>query len=249
MDRNLSTLLVDSKENNKLVQNHRRYLVQQLQAIGVPAQEARNLGMDVYWSVGGRACMFDLKTPSDLIASVNDGRLHDQITRAQNLDCMLYGILIEGRVSEDGVMVGYGPHAWSFERFDNLLLTLQEEGARVVYATTPERTAARLKALYHYSAKTTHGSYHTPSPNRELRNLYTDKTYRRQVEMLMSLPEMGEVRANELLDRWPLTAILGITPDGLEEAKVRWASVRGIGPKTVAAWERFLLDDFSWTPR
>ena len=250
MSRELSTMLVDTKEDLKVIDRHtkaRRELIAQMVTLGVPTQPAKNLPMDVLWTVDGQPCMFDLKTPEDVIASVDDGRLHEQVTAAQRRNCILYGFLIEGEDSkDDGVTVGYGPHAWLYERYDNLLVSLQEEGAKIVRSKSPERTPQRLASLYRRSAKEQQGSWHAPQPHQNLHNMYTDRAYRRWVEALMSMfPDMGETRANSLLDRWPPMEILGATDEGIEAAAVRWRSVRGIGTKLVQRWEATLKDDFS----
>ena len=238
----LSTILVDSAEDAKQALVGEPLSVR-LTRIGVPAQTAGMLPVDVVWSVDGQPCMFDIKTSSDLIASVDDGRLHSQMDSMQRASCFMFGFVIEGPHSADDYTVGYGPRAWPVERFDDLLVSLQSEGARIALSTRVNRTPQRLAALYRYSGKTEHGSYHAPQPHHVLHNLYTDITYRRQVELLMSLPDLGETKANALLDRYPLTDILGMSE--LDEALKRWLGLKGIGPKVAATWLTFLREDFS----
>ena len=246
--RALSTIAIDANEDQKpVVGDTRRNLVQQLVTLGAPATRVPSMPIDVAWSSGGQPCMFDLKTPEDFIASSQDGRLHYQMESMQRADCMVYGFVIEGRWGNDGVTIGHGPHAWSWNRFDDLVLSVQCEGACIVHVADAARTASRLYDLYKWTGKAAHGSWHRPAKSSPvLREKYADRSYRKHVESLMNLlPDMGEKRANMLLDTYAFMDILGITEDGLAEAAVRWQAVRGIGPKVVGVWDSYLREDFS----
>lgn len=243
--RALSTLLVHYNQDDTNKKLHKEYLVSSLAMLGIPAQRVNRQGIDVRWASGGQACMFDLKTPEDVIASANDGRLHRQVVEMQAANCMMWGFLIEGEDSQDGVTVGYGPYAWPIERYDNLLLSLQNEGAKIVRSSSQDRTPQRLYSLYRYSGKEEHSSIHKPTPHKVLHGRYHDKLWRGHIEFLMGLPSLGEKKANDLIDRWPLTDILGITPEGLDAARRRWLAVDGIGKGLARDWEVWLREDFS----
>lgn len=220
-------------------------IVEELQRIGLKASYANGLAVDVVWSVDGKPCMFDLKTAEDAIASVNDGRLHNQMEAMKKANCLMFGFIIEGEWGQDGITVGHASHAWAWERLDNLFLSIQLEGGKILRSPRLDRTPQRLASLYRYSGRDDHGSWHAPQPHHNLHNAYTDKDYRRHVEALMSWPDMGEERANNLLDRYSYMEINGITPESLLVATERWKDVRGIGPKITRSWETFLLADFS----
>lgn len=238
-DRKLSSVFVSKqgKDMTKLM------LPEKLTAEGVPAVY-KTIPVDLEWLVDGKPVMYDIKTPSDLIASAEDGRLHSQMESMKSRECVDFGFLVYGTESFDGVTVGYAKHAWPLERYDNLKWSLQQEGASIVHARD-NRLVQRIAGMYKRLGRESTGSWHAPTPHRNLSNRYTDKTYRTQVELLMGLPGMGEKRANDLLDRWPIMDILGITPEGLGLAHARWMKVPGIGAKLGAGWEAFLLEDFS----
>ena len=214
-----------------------------LMSLGVKAARA-SLPVDLKWAVDGEPAMFDLKTPLDLLASVEDGRLHSQLTAMKESKAGLFGFIIEGSPGE--VVVGYGARAWPIERYDNLLLSLQTEGAVIIQSPSQAKSPERIMSLYNWTRKSEHGSWHAPTkPYHPLKEIYNHRGWRRTIEFLMGLPGMGEQRANDLVDRYPLTDILGLTPDGLHEAIKRWVTTPGIGTKTAMEWEQFLKSDFS----
>jgi len=185
--------------------------------------------------------MWDIKTPVDVVASAMDGRLHSQLVAMESRDCLVYGFIIEGNDTLDGVTVGYGMHAWAHERYDDLLLSVQCEGAKIVRSATVERVASRIAALYRWTAKDDHVSWRAPvKPSYTLNRMYGDTQYRDTVVGLMGLlPGCGEARANDLLDKWTVAEILDH-----EHGPERWGSVRGIGPKLTAAWLQVLMGDY-----
>ena len=225
-------------------QDSRTKLVSRLAVLGYKSARAA-IPVDLAWAVEGEAVMFDLKTAEDMVASVEDGRLHAQLTAMKDRKSALCGFILEGTVG-DGLVVGRGPRAWPVERFDNLLLSLQTEGAVIIRSASQAQSDKRVGAVYDWTRKSEHGSWHAPTkPYHAVKEVYTDRTWRRVIEFLMGLPGMGEQRANDLVDRYPLHDILGTTPEGLREAMKRWSSTPGIGNKTAQEWHDFLMEDFS----
>lgn len=243
--RTLSKVLVEVHEDKHVVDRAaqiRRRLVAQLEQLGVPVTQCEvPMPVDLMWSIDGEPCMWDLKTSQDFIASAEDGRLHKQMQAMEEKGCALYGFVLEDEISLDGgVTVGYGSHAWAAERFDNLVLSLQCEGAKVVRSLSSQRTAARIAALYRWSGKAERASWRRPqAPSYSLSRLYGDKAYRAAVEALMALyPGCGEERAVRMLERYTLRELVG---EGAEE---RWKTVPGIGPKLTETWARVLGGDY-----
>lgn len=206
--------------------------------------EFSTLPVDCVWTAPVGLIMLDFKTPSDLIASVNDGRLSTQSETMQAKHPARWGFFIEHQPGEDGITLGHGTHAWNVERFDNLCCSIAEDGGVVIHAA-PHRAAQRLQAYYLRSLRTQTATWKEPNPHKGLNNPYTDLTYRAQVEMLMCLPGIGEQKANDLLDRWPLVDLLGIDPTKLEWALENWGRVKGLGKKTISQVRNFIEEDFS----
>lgn len=239
--RKVSTVLVESKENAKTG------LVQALTKLGVDAAEAPSFPVDWGFTADGHWIMGDNKTPEDLIASVEDGRLHQPLEAMKNRNALACFNIEGDPWSEDGIIIGYAEHAWDWERFDNLLLTLQLDGAVILHSSSQARTPMRIARMHRWAQRKTHGSYHSPvRPHFSLKEQYIDPGHRAVVESLMAmLPGAGEVIVSRLVDKYPVRDILGITPDGLLSAAERWQSVRGIGAGLTGHWIQRLNEDYS----
>ena len=245
----VSKVLVEAHEDAKRADDEdgwrkRQALVEQLTRLGVPVTATSAIKVDLMWTVDGVPCAFDVKTPTDVIASALDGRLHHQLQWMEEAHAEPHGLIVVGQDSADGVTVGYGAHAWEVERYDDLLLSLQCEGSKVVRCEAAGRLASRIARLYRWTAKTERASWRAPiKPSYSLNRLYGDKHYRAAVEGLMALlPGAGEERANLLLDRYTMAEVLGA--DGVDAAELRWRAVPGIGPKLCAAWRGVLQGDY-----
>lgn len=231
-------MLVDSKEDQKVINRYtdqRRMLVDELNARGFNAASSPNLPVDVMWSADGRTVMFDLATPEDMIHKADDGRLHSQTEAMKAHDCLLWGFLVEG-VSGDSV--GYGKHAWPHARYDNLIVSLQRDGATIATSPHISHTPERLGSLYTWSGKDSHASWQSIKPHTHLTGVYLDKTYRAQVGMLMAFPGMGEAKAIKALAKYSLGVLLCVD----DEFEQRWASIEGIGKPSAQRWHKFLTE-------
>lgn len=235
----LSVILVDTKEDQKVINKYtdtRRQLVLELNTRGYPAEPSKNLPVDLMWSAGGRSVMFDLATPDDMMKKAVDGRLHSQTESMRSRDCLLWGYLIEGGWGGDGITVGYGKHAWAAERLDNLIVSLQMEGATIAHSARPDRTAVRIGALYRWTAKDSHGEHH------RITNAHAsstkDKTQRARIQLLMAIPGIAEGRAIRALELHPLSRLLDVAYPDLFMAT--WTSVDGIGKKLAEGAYEFL---------
>ena len=211
----------------------------------VPAA-AGQIPVDLLWTVDDKTVMGDRKAVPDLIASANDGRLHEQVAAMEGK----YGfILLEGEVSKDGYTVGEGDHCWQYDQFDDLLLSLQEEGVKVIHSPGKEMTARRLAAVYKRLNSGDRGSWHLPVRLLPPAQDYLDAEYRERVGMLMHLGKgkkgtrgMGPVMASEMLSNFGLMGTLGITEDSLNEAIKRWKTVKGAGKTLVERWGNLLRE-------
>lgn len=195
------------------------------------------LAVDLAWTASGRSVMGDNKTPSDLIASVQDGRLHKQMEAAKAADIRF--VNIEGSWSRDGMTVGQAGHAWTWEAFNNLVASLQVEGIVVLHSPSQEETPRVLKAFYEWTDRD-HGSWHQPERFFPTKADYADKDFYLKVGMLMHLPDCGQKRAEALINAYGMRGVLGIAD--LTEAKERWLAIKGIGPKLANKWYDFLSD-------
>ncbi len=224
-----SVLIVENTEAAKTG------IVERLAGYGVQATKG-TLPLDYAWTAQGKAVMGDSKTPSDLIASVSDGRLYAQMEAAGD---GLAFIFLRGPVSEDGgFTVGDRNHAWDYDAFDNLLLSLQLAGVKIVNCPRDDQVARRLASFYKWTDREEHTSWHNVKRPTALRLGGAD--YRAKVAMVMSLPGCGQKKAEQLVKAYGLMGSLGITAEGLVAAEQRWSAVRGVGPTLVTRWRRYL---------
>lgn len=99
------------------------------------------------------------KTPSDLIASISDGRLAREL-RAMREESRFYIVLLHGRFTynkdDELVMRGHG-RKWTKKGVRNLLRTIElVEGAKLEYAETDEELVKVVQELQEYFDKTHH---------------------------------------------------------------------------------------------
>lgn len=222
-------------------------MVQRLNSINVPCEAVDGLAVDYWWAVEGEPVMGDNKTPADLIASSENGHLHDQVVAMQSAGCKKMFILIEGEQSFDkGFNAGSAKHNWSWESFEALKESLFEEGVYCAESYSAERTAFRLKKLYARSRSDKRGSWHAPVktiPSNDDKNgiYFYDADYRALVGAIITLFEdCGVKTAVEMLDRHSFAEVLGITEEGEEKRKELWKAIPRVGDKKIAKWERRL---------
>lgn len=215
-------------------------LVKSLASLNVPSVAVEGLQVDFIWTAGGEPFMADRKTVADLIASAGDERLHNQVQYMREAGVERPRILLEGSWSRDGVLVGPHGHEWSWEEFDSLCESLQEEGVIIIRSSGLSRTPYRLATEWRRTGKEKTGSWHVPAKVIPTDRLYFDRTYRSQIGGLMSLPDCGPVTANNLRECASFMEVWGITEEGLATAKQIWNAMPGIGQKTIKKWEEFI---------
>ena len=217
-------------------------LLADLSLLGIPAKGADGLAFDLFWCVDGQPKGFDIKKPSDFIASHGDGRLYNQIKAMQDMGCDDYGILIDG--FPHGPLVGESGHEWSFGAFDDAIFSVQRAGAMIIHANEG-KVAQRIAEVYKYTRRDDSGSWMwpvkiTPASDFKTGPVFLDKTYRSQVGAVMQTDGYGPKISDTLLQQYGFMTSMGITEEGLDIAKRARSSVKGIGPKLIIAFERFV---------
>ena len=245
--KDLSPIMVAQDQDQ--VDKKRRYsLVKELSGFNVPAMSAMHIPVDLMWTVDGQTVMGEIKKTKDFMASYLDGRFYKQIVAMQSAGCIFYFVLIEHDMDEDENYVG-GQHGWTYDQFDNAILDLEVYGGiKVVNSPSEHCTPRRIAAVWRYTGKDNNSAWQAPVPleahadltRKDKPIIFFDETYRSHVGMVMHLPGAGLVTANDLNEQYTLMQILGITEEGLADAKARWLALRGIGEKKAKAWEEYL---------
>lgn len=224
----------------------RHNLIASLSSLNVPAMSAIHLPFDYMWTVDDekpRVIAGERKSITDFIASYTDERLHHQVKAMVDMDAWLKFLLIEGQWSRDGSLVGDKDHSWTWDQFDNAILSIQCEGVEVVHSFSEPMTARRLASLWRWSTNDEHGSWHMPAPvfpATDPEHPIFDNTFRSHVGAVMHTPNVGMKTAYDLCTQFPFMEVLGITESGIAIAKERWTSVKGIGKKTFEGYEAWV---------
>lgn len=213
----LTAILLDSREPP---------WVQELTFGDVPAKVETLTAGDAWLLVEDAVIVVERKTFSDLLGSIQDGSLFNQVARMVELSPWRY-LVVQGWASNrSGVFPTVFGGGWTVHRVEGALATVQQMGVVVV----------RIGAL--------HQDYHDALLwlSRRKRGDVEITAPRRKVVMqspgervLCALPGISEVRAQALLDHcgtaaWALTYL---TDEGGGKAP-------GIGPTTKASARRAL---------
>ncbi len=157
------------------------------------------------------------KTPQDIVASLEDGRLVEEINRLKRLDAPV--LLLEGE--------GFAParSRYTGEQVLRLIFSVQAEG--VWFLTSPgiEATAAAVTELVGWLAKGRHLSIKTrpKTVDRDGWGRATDRDW--AVFLLQGFPGIGPVLAEAIYDRF------GRVPLAWTCSEEELREIDGIGPK------------------
>jgi len=187
-------------------------------------------------------CMLPIERkaiPQDLLASVTDGRLDNELTAMRELSdfyvIVLHGII---KYKQDGrVNLGFsGQHptkGWTKKGVRNLIRSLEYvEGAHIEYANTDEELVEIIHELQEYFDNNSHTSL------RSRKSLYTGFPYKqkkkRVIDFYQGLPDCKYGRAKLLYEAFP-------TPMKLYKATIDDISnVSGFGPVLSSSIYEFL---------
>lgn len=166
----------------------------------------------------------EISTVSDLCGKITTGRLSYQAAGLiSTYDVPV--ILVAGVPRVYGDNVRNGPAVFSYHRLESVLFGAQAHGIKVAYAVGPEphNVASRISSIIQYYTKEKHDFFRATSPKLPLTLPLTEALDRR-VEMLMSIPGVGEDKARSLLMHFgTVKAITAATEKDLQQ-------VSGIGP-------------------
>lgn len=112
----------------------------ELRSIGTSSQLPEKYGSDILFRVNTKLAGIQRKEFSDLVASVNDGRLNKELAQMQALDHRLLIVEGEPRWSLDGVWLGNG--SFTRARFHGLMLDVQFLNCSVLMSSTVTETIA-----------------------------------------------------------------------------------------------------------
>lgn len=183
-----------------------------------------SFGVDVLVAGQGEMVGVQRKTVTDLIASVEDGRLAEQVVKMGRLDMAV--ILLEGRPwFRNGALVhdGWGRQI-SEEAWQRMLWTVRRAGVQVDQVDDLPGTVRYVEQLARWCESEGHSTLSVKG--KKVVGRWGEKeAHHYRMQMLMGLPGVGAELAERILEQagWPF------------ELVVELDQVRGLGKKKVEA--------------
>lgn len=194
------------------------------------------VGCDILWSAYG-LCGVQRKAVSDLLASVDDGRLPMEV--AQMKASLRVGVVvIEGRIAytgtaDDSVLLGQYGQQWTRGRLESLEMSIMAEGIWVRHSTDERDTARVVMSVAKWTSKPEHRTV-SSFPKTNLSKWGTAENDDWLVRVLSSFPGISVTRARGIVGRWrEIHPESNQSPLGWRMGYEELLSVPGIGPPTV----------------
>lgn len=202
-----------------------------LTASGMGSNKPERMGVDFAFGCRGRWSGVQRKEIKDFVASVNDGRLRQEVQQMNGAALEYKALIIEGSVkwSLDGVLMGdkFGGGNWTREKHIKQLLSVQDAGVFILSSSDPADTARVLQDFQGWVKKGDHTSL--KGRGGTMVNAWGTKTNRDyQLHLIMGLQGVGLELAGRILDQ------LGM-PFGLRVTREDLMSVEGIAAKKADA--------------
>lgn len=210
-----------------------------IKALGKVSSVPENYGADILFVAGknGRTGVQRKKFPEDLLSSLADGRLYDQVHKMAQLDRGVFVMEGFGQWTSDGELVDQHVTGFRKEHLYALYFSLTFEfGLQVLTVRGINETCAILTTLEDWLKKDRHTSLRTrPSAQKDSWGQRGNREY--AAHLLQSFPGVGPELAFRMFDhfgrapiKWDLNdmkdlqAVPGI---GKEKAKKMWEVLNG----------------------
>ena len=152
--------------------------------------------------------------PGDLLGSLTDGRLYDQLPRLSELDRAILVLEGHGRWTEDGELIGDSQyHTFNIQQLHGLLFTIMFEFAiPSIWVGSMDDTANVLTNLEAWAKKDKHTSLKSrPGPGKSSWGSTSEKHAAQHI--LQGFPGVGGELAGRIVDKFegvPLTWTIGV---------------------------------------
>lgn len=166
------------------------------------------------------------KEIKDLLASLGDGRLAEQLMKMRQLAQGL--LLVEGKIrwTNDGEMMVQFGRGLNRASWRGLLWSARRLGIWVDYTDSIQDTADYLVALEKWSKKEHHTTFERTSAPVRANAWGRVENVDWQRHLLMALPGIGQVAANRILDKFGMPLRMAVSKSDL-------LTVEGLGPAKV----------------
>jgi ERCC4-type nuclease len=184
-------------------------------------------GCDLLFAANGRWAGVQRKEFKDLISSIRDGRLGEQIAKMSDPGLCYRMVVVEGSAkwTMSGDLVGRYGGGVTRQSLRKILWTARANGLWVDFSDSLDDTVRLLETFEEWCKKDVHRSLSGRPAVRSQWGTVNSRDY--QVHLLQGLPGVGPELAAKILDQVGMPMMLDPQSDLL--------SVSGLGPKRVAA--------------
>ena len=197
-----------------------------LKALGTVSSKPEKYGADILVLGNKKRIGVQRKQfPGDLLASLNDGRLYDQLPRLMDLDMALLIIEGHGRWTEDGELIADQWHTFTMQQLNGLLFTVMFEfGIPTMWVRDMAGTVDALVHLDKWAQKTKHTSLgRRPTPSK---SSWGSATKRHTLQHIMQgFPGIGADASANIIEHF------GMAPLTFTHSIDELMEVPGIGQK------------------
>lgn len=215
-----------------------------LRELGRTSMLPEQFGCDVYWRTATGGWGVQRKALADLYASVDDGRLGQQLAQIRGSDTHAL-VVVEGAPTwdVDGNIATYiSRHrrgSWTVARYFGTLLRIQSSGARLLQVRDVNETLDAVESWHRHSEKPSDERVDIarPAPRGIWGSDPTSRDY--AIHLLTSIPGIGSKHAGAIFDHYGRLPLSWDDPSLL-------SAIPGIGPKKIATIKSlFSRDDSS----
>jgi ERCC4-type nuclease len=198
-----------------------------LRDLGEVSNFPEEFGCDLVFATNGHWAGIQRKEFKDLVASIRDGRLGEQVAkmRAGNLDYLL--IVVEGNVkwTDSGFLVSKWGKGVTRSQVRKILWTVRQTGVWIDFSDNLDDTIRLVKAFEEWCAKEHHASLGgRPGPKT---NWGTANSEDWLCHFLQGLPGIGVSTAKRMVKHF------GGSPVQWTVTKEQLLEIEGLGPKKV----------------
>lgn len=199
-----------------------------ISSLGTTSSLPERLGSDVVWQGKDGLAGAQRKATMDLIASVRDGRLGQELQQQQKLAYRF--VVIEGTPAwtSDGKLAAEHTN-WSIRQQLGVELSIQSQGSFVIRSRTALETVTTCEFLYEWTQKESHTSslLARPGPSRNGWGQVTDRAY--CIHVMTGFVGIGVKLAEQLYEKY------GRVPCRHDLSMDALTSIEGVGPKKAAS--------------
>lgn len=196
-----------------------------LRAIGTTAMTPERYGCDLLFSAGARFYGIQRKEFKDFCASVQDGRLGQQIAQMQGMTRGMVVIEGDGRWTDDGQLIDRYADMTK-DQMRKLLWSVRDQGVWVDFTDDLQDTIRLVTSFEAWCKKGGHTSLsQRPKPQSQWGRA-TNRDF--QLHLLQGIPGVGVELAGRIIDRfgrvpwaWNVSEEELMQVDGIGKAKVK----------------------------